>query len=49
MATGMFYVSRNLSLPILNDVFTQKDNSSYNLRQMSELSRPLVKSVYHGS
>ena len=33
----------------MNDAFKQKDNSRYNLRQISEFSRPLVKSVYHGS
>ena len=33
----------------MNDIFKQKDNSQYNLRQISEFSRPLVNSVYHGS
>ena len=30
-------------------IFTQKDNSWSNLRQISKFSKPLVKSVYHGS
>ena len=33
----------------MNNIFKQKDNSRYNLRQISEFSRPLVKSEYHGS
>ena len=42
-------VSRNISPPIMNNIFKQKDHSWFNLRQISEFSRPLVKSVYHGS
>ena len=50
LATEMFRDSRNLSPPIVNDTFSnKKKNSRYNLRQISKLSRPLVKSVYHGS
>ena len=49
LATEMFRDSRDLSQPFMNDVFTQKNNSRYNLKQVSKLSRPLVKSVYHGS
>ena len=30
----------------MNDIFTQKGISRYNLRQISKFSRPLVKSVY---
>ena len=33
----------------MNDTFKQNDNSRYNVRQISEFSRPLAKSVYHGS
>ena len=33
----------------MNDISKQKNNSRYNLRQVSEFSRPLVKSVYHGN
>ena len=45
----MFHVSKNLSTPIMNAIFTQKDNSWYDLRETSEFLRPLAKSVYHGS
>ena len=49
LAVEIFRDSRNLSTTILNDTFTQKGNSWYNLRYISKSSRPLVKSVYHGS
>ena len=49
MTTEMFFVGRNLSPPIINDTFTQTDNSRYNLRQIFEFSRVMVKPVYHGS
>ena len=49
LAIEMWYVSRNLSPPIMNDIFKQKGNSRNNLRQISEFSRPLVKSVYRRS
>ena len=49
VAIEMFRDSRNLSLTILNDTFTQKGNNCYNLRHISKFSRPLVRSVYHGS
>ena len=31
----------------MNDIFKQKDNSRYNLRQISGFSRPLVKLASH--
>ena len=49
MAIKMIRVSRNISLAVMNDIFKQKESSRYNLRQISEFSRPLVKSVYDGS
>ena len=49
LAIEMFRDSRNLSQTILNDTFAQKGNSWYNLREISKFSRPLAKSVYHGS
>ena len=48
-AIEMFHVSRSISPHIMNDIFKQKENSRYNLRQISKFLRPLVKSVYHGS
>ena len=49
LAVEMCATSRNISPLIMNDNFKQKDNSQYNLRQISEFSRPMVKSVHHGS
>ena len=45
----MFRIIRNILQPTVNDIFKRKDSSRYNVRQISEFSRPLVKSVYHGS
>ena len=49
LAVEMCAISRNISPLIMNDNFKQKGNSQYNLRQISEFSRPLLKSVHHGS
>ena len=43
MAIKMIRVSRNIPLAVMNDIFKQKENSRYNLRQISEFLRPLVK------
>ena len=48
-AIEMFCDSKNLSPPIMNNIFTQKDNGWDKLRQISQFSRPLVKSVHYGS
>ena len=47
-AIEMFCACRNISLPIKNYIFKQKDKSWYNLRQISKFVRPLEKSVYNG-
>ena len=33
----------------MSNMFKLKAENSYNLRQVSEISRPMVKSVYHGN
>ena len=33
----------------MNDISRKNDNNRYNLKQIYEFSRPLVKSVYHES
>ena len=33
----------------MNNIFKLREENSYNLRQVSEFSRPMVKSVYHGT
>ena len=35
--------------PLINNIFKLKAENPYNLRQVSEFSRPMVKSVYHGT
>ena len=49
LATEMYKLINNLSPPIMNRVFKLNSDSRYNLRQISQFSRPLVKSVYHGT
>ena len=44
-ATEMFCDNRDLSPPIISNIFTRMDNIWYNLRQISKLSRLLVKYV----
>ena len=41
-----FYNRLSLSPPLINNMFKLKAENSYNLRQVSEFSRPMVKSVY---
>ena len=38
-----------LSLPLMNNIFKLRAENSYNLREVSEFSRPMVKSLYHGT
>ena len=47
LAIEMFRFYNGLSQPIINNIFKLKAENSYNLRQVSEFSRPMVKSVYH--
>ena len=49
LATDMYKLISNLSLPIMNRVFKLNSDSRYNLRQILQFSRSLVKSVYHGT
>ena len=48
LAIEMFRFYNGLSKPIINNIFKLKAENSYNLRQVSEFSRPMVKSAYHG-
>ena len=45
----MYKVSNGLSPPIASNIFTQKNCHPYNLRLNSQFSRPLVRSVFHGT
>ena len=45
----MFRFYTGLLPPLMNNIFKLKAEHSYNLGQVSEFSRPLVKIVYHGT
>ena len=45
----MFRFYNGLSPPLINNIFKLKTENPCNLRQISEFSRPMVKSVYHGT
>ena len=49
LAIEMFRFYNGLSPPLMSNMFKLKAENSYNLRQVSEFSRPIVKSVYHGT
>ena len=49
LATEMYKLINNLSSPTMNRVFKLNSDSRYNLRQILQFSRSLVKSVYHGT
>ena len=49
LAIEMFRFYNGLSKPVINNIFKLKAENSYNLRQVSEFSRPMVKSAYHGT
>ena len=43
----MFRLYNGLSPPLMNNIFKLKMENFYNLRHVSEFSRPMVKSIYH--
>ena len=47
LATEMFKVSKNFSVPLISELFHQKVNH-YDLRNPYEFSMPNVNSVFHG-
>ena len=49
LATEMYKLINNLSSPTMNRVFKLNSDSRYNLRQISQFSRSLVKPVCHGT
>ena len=49
LATEMYKASNGLSAPIVSNIFTQQNCHLYNLRLNSQFSRPLVRSVFHGT
>ena len=50
LAIELFRLYNGLLPPLMNNIiFKLRAKNSYNLRQVSEISRPMVKSVYHGT
>ena len=47
LATEMFKISKNFSLPLMSELFHQKVNH-YDLPNPCEFSNPDVNSVFHG-
>ena len=47
LAIEMFMFYNGLSPPLMNNIFKLRAENPYNLRHVSEFSRPMVKSVYH--
>ena len=45
LATKMYKLINNLSPPVMNKVLKLKSDSFYNMRQIPQFSRSLVKSV----
>ena len=47
LAIEMFKFYNGLSPSLMNNIFKSKVENLYNLKHVSEFSRPMVKSVYH--
>ena len=47
LATEMFKISKNFSVPLMSELFYQKVNH-HDLRNLYEFSIPNVDSVFHG-
>ena len=49
LATEMYKIKNNLSPPIIADLFEQRNEQHYNLRNWAQFSLPAIRTVYHGS
>ena len=49
IAIEMFRFYNGLSPLLMNNIFKLRAENPYNLKQVSEFSWPMVKSVYHGT
>ena len=49
LAIEMFKFYNGLSPPLMNNIFKLREENPYNLRHLSEFSRPMINSVYHGT
>ena len=49
LAIEMFKFYNGLSPPLMNNISKLREENPYNLRHVSEFSRPMINSVYHGT
>ena len=49
LAIEMFRFYTGLSSPLMNNIFKLRVEDPYNVRHVSDFSRLIVKSVYHGT
>ena len=49
LAIEMVKFYDGLSPPLMNNIFKLREENSYNLRHVSEFSRPMINSVHHGT
>ena len=49
LATEMYKIKNNLSPPTIADLFEQRNEQHYNLRNWGQFSLPAISTVYHGS
>ena len=49
LATEMYKIKNNLSPPIIADLFEQRNEQHYNLRNWAQFSLPAIRTVCHGS
>ena len=49
LAIEMFKSYKGLSAPIMDNAFNLRAENPYSLSQVSEFSRPIVETVYHGT
>ena len=49
LAIEMFKVTNSLSPVLMNDIFKLRGEQIYNLRKLSQFSRPKVNSVYNAT
>ena len=49
LVTGMFKVKHKLCPEITSDIFMERTNSQYNLRNHPDFITPQVNSVFHGT
>jgi len=49
LATEMYKIRHNLSSSLISDLFEQRPEQHYNLRNNTQFTLPAIRTVYHGS